>query len=67
VRSVAERGVSLIATAHGTDLSSLLTNPVLRPLLGGVQAVVVSDKAAAAAQGDLGRRPSKGNLSEGFP
>jgi stage III sporulation protein SpoIIIAA len=51
VRSIAERGVSMIATAHGTDLNSLLTNPVLRPLLGGVQAVVVSDGTAAATNG----------------
>jgi stage III sporulation protein SpoIIIAA len=36
-RSIAHRGVSLIASAHGTDVASLLANPVLVSLLGGVK------------------------------
>ncbi len=36
-------GVSLVATAHGLSLSSLLKNPTLVKLVGGVHPVVVSD------------------------
>ncbi len=35
--TVAQRGVMAVASAHGTDLASLLRNPQLNPLLGGVQ------------------------------
>jgi nucleoside-triphosphatase THEP1 len=45
-RTIAERGVQLIATAHGTTLENLLMNPTLSDLLGGIQAVTLSDEEA---------------------
>src|SRR5881394_3813609 len=45
-RTIAERGVQLIATAHGNSLDNLLMNPTLSDLLGGVQAVTLSDEEA---------------------
>eukprot|EP00898_Chlorokybus_atmophyticus_P009155 jgi/Chlat1/9240/Chrsp99S09292 len=37
VQTIAPRGIAMVATAHGLSLSGLLKNPVLRPLVGGVQ------------------------------
>ncbi len=45
-RTIAERGVQLIATAHGNDLENLMANPTLSDLVGGIQAVVISDEEA---------------------
>ena len=45
-RTIAERGVQLIATAHGNALENLLQNPVLADLLGGIQTVTLSDEEA---------------------
>ncbi|MCE1247058.1 MAG: single-stranded DNA-binding protein [Firmicutes bacterium] len=45
-RTIAERGVMLIATAHGNTLENLLMNPTLSDLVGGVQAVTLSDEEA---------------------
>ncbi len=45
-RTIAERGVQLIATAHGNTLDNLLQNPTLADLIGGVQAVTLSDEEA---------------------
>jgi stage III sporulation protein SpoIIIAA len=45
-RTIAERGVQLIATAHGNSLDNLLQNPTLADLLGGIQAVTLSDEEA---------------------
>ena len=45
-RTIAERGVQLIATAHGNTLDNLLQNPTLMDLLGGIQAVTLSDEEA---------------------
>ncbi|HET9210103.1 MAG TPA: R3H domain-containing nucleic acid-binding protein [Thermoanaerobaculia bacterium] len=45
-RTIAERGVQLIATAHGNTLENLLQNPTLSDLVGGVQAVTLSDEEA---------------------
>lgn len=45
-RTIAERGVVLIGTAHGNNLSNLIRNPVLRPLVGGVSAVTLGDEMA---------------------
>ena len=45
-RTIAERGVQLIATAHGNDLENLMANPTLADLVGGIQAVVLSDEEA---------------------
>ena len=45
-RTIAERGVQLIATAHGTNLDNLLSNPTLNDLIGGVHTVTLSDDEA---------------------
>lgn len=45
-RTIAERGVQLIATAHGNALENLLRNPTLADLIGGIQAVTLSDEEA---------------------
>lgn len=45
-RTIAERGVQLVATAHGHALENLLTNPILGDLIGGIQAVTLGDDEA---------------------
>ncbi|HEY71764.1 MAG: AAA family ATPase [Anaerolineaceae bacterium 4572_32.2] len=45
-RTIAERGVQLIATAHGNALDNLLLNPTLSDLLGGIESVTLSDEEA---------------------
>ena len=45
-RSIAERGVQLIATAHGNTLDNLVMNPTLSDLVGGVQTVTLGDEEA---------------------
>ena len=45
-RTIAERGVQLIATAHGNTLENLVLNPTLSDLVGGVQSVILSDEEA---------------------
>jgi stage III sporulation protein SpoIIIAA len=45
-RTIAERGVQLIATAHGNSIDNLLMNPTLADLLGGIHAVTLSDEEA---------------------
>lgn len=45
-RTIAERGVQLIGTAHGQTLENLLSNPTLCDLVGGIQAVTLSDDEA---------------------
>jgi stage III sporulation protein SpoIIIAA len=45
-RTIAERGVQLIGTAHGNSLENLLMNPTLSDLVGGIQAVTLSDEEA---------------------
>ncbi len=45
-RTIAERGVQLVATAHGNSLDNLLMNPTLSDLVGGIQAVTLSDEEA---------------------
>ena len=45
-RTIAERGVQLIATAHGNTLDNLLQNPTLSDLVGGIQVVTLSDEEA---------------------
>ncbi len=44
--TIAERGVQLIATAHGQTIENLLVNPTLNDLLGGIQSVTLSDEEA---------------------
>jgi len=45
-RTIAERGVQLVGTAHGNTLDNLLMNPTLSDLLGGIQPVTLSDEEA---------------------
>jgi stage III sporulation protein SpoIIIAA len=45
-RTIAERGVRLIATAHGNTIENLLVNPTLQDLIGGITAVTLSDEEA---------------------
>lgn len=45
-RTIAERGVQLVATAHGNTLGNLIMNPTLSDLVGGVQSVTLSDEEA---------------------
>jgi hypothetical protein len=45
-RTIAERGVQLIGTAHGTALENLLANPTLSDLVGGIQVVTLGDEEA---------------------
>lgn len=45
-RTIAERGVQLVATAHGNTIDNLLANPTLRDLVGGVEAVTLGDEEA---------------------
>ncbi|MFC1921241.1 R3H domain-containing nucleic acid-binding protein [Chloroflexota bacterium] len=42
-RTIAERGVQLIATAHGNTLQNLIMNPTLSDLIGGIQSVTLGD------------------------
>jgi hypothetical protein len=45
-RTIAERGVQLIATAHGNTLENLILNPTLCDLIGGIESVTLSDEEA---------------------
>jgi len=45
-RTIAERGVQLIGTAHGNTLENLLLNPTLSDLVGGIESVTLSDEEA---------------------
>jgi stage III sporulation protein SpoIIIAA len=45
-RTIAERGVQLIGTAHGNSLENLMMNPTLADLIGGIQSVTLSDEEA---------------------
>lgn len=45
-RTIAERGVQLIGTAHGNTLENLLMNPTLSDLVGGIESVTLSDEEA---------------------
>ncbi len=45
-RTIAERGVQLVATAHGNTLENLMLNPTLSDLVGGIQTVTLGDEEA---------------------
>lgn len=45
-RTIAERGVQLVGTAHGNRLDNLIKNPTLSDLIGGIQAVTLGDEEA---------------------
>ena len=61
-RTIAERGVQLVGTAHGNTLENLILNPTLSDLIGGIQTVTLGDEEAEAGHsevhpGDGRRRP----------
>ncbi|KAM3255376.1 hypothetical protein ACQJBY_048594 [Aegilops geniculata] len=60
-RSIAERGVMLIGTAHGERLANIIKNPVLSDLVGGVETVTLGDEEARA------RRTKKSILERKAP
>jgi stage III sporulation protein SpoIIIAA len=45
-RTIAERGVMLVATAHGNELANLVKNPTLSDLIGGIESVTLGDEEA---------------------
>jgi stage III sporulation protein SpoIIIAA len=45
-RTIAERGVQLVGTAHGNTLDNLMQNPTLADLIGGIQSVTLGDEEA---------------------
>ncbi len=45
-RTIAERGVMLVGTAHGNQLENLIKNPTLSDLVGGIQSVTLGDEEA---------------------
>jgi stage III sporulation protein SpoIIIAA len=45
-RTIAERGVQLIGTAHGILLDNIISNPTLSDLIGGIQSVILGDEEA---------------------
>ncbi|MEE8637947.1 MAG: R3H domain-containing nucleic acid-binding protein [Candidatus Margulisiibacteriota bacterium] len=45
-RTIAERGVQLIGTAHGNALENIISNPTLSDLVGGIQSVILGDEEA---------------------
>ncbi len=45
-RTIAERGVQLVGTAHGNTLENLIMNPTLSDLVGGIQTVTLGDEEA---------------------
>ncbi len=45
-RTIAERGVQLVGTAHGNALENLMLNPTLSDLIGGIQSVTLGDEEA---------------------
>ena len=45
-RTIAERGVQLVGTAHGNSLENLILNPTLSDLVGGTQTVTLGDEEA---------------------
>jgi stage III sporulation protein SpoIIIAA len=46
-RTIAERGVQLVGTAHGNTLENLMMNPTLSDLIGGIQSVTLGDELVA--------------------
>lgn len=45
-RTIAERGVQLVGTAHGNEIENLMKNPTLSDLVGGIQSVTLGDEEA---------------------
>ncbi|KAL0048425.1 hypothetical protein WJX82_002840 [Trebouxia sp. C0006] len=62
VRGIAQRGVAMVGTAHGTDLSSLMANPDLNSLIGGIHQVTLSDAEAKLSNGGSKTRTERKGL-----
>lgn len=62
VRGIAQRGVVMLGTAHGTDLSSLMANPDLNSLIGGIHQVTLSDAEAKLSNGGSKTRTERKGL-----
>merc|ERR1712100_663067 len=45
-RTIAERGIQLVGTAHGNALENLIKNPTITDLIGGIQYVTLGDEEA---------------------
>jgi len=45
-RTIAERGVQLVGTAHGNAIENLIKNPTISDLVGGIQSVTIGDEEA---------------------
>jgi len=60
-RTIAERGVQLVGTAHGNTLENLIMNPTLCDLIGGIQSVTLGDEEARR------RGTQKSNLERKAP
>nr|GLL16517.1 uncharacterized protein ycf45 [Ipomoea trifida] len=45
--TIAQRGIQLVATAHGVTIENLVMNPALEMLVGGVQSVTLGDEEAS--------------------
>ncbi|XP_060209289.1 protein SEEDLING PLASTID DEVELOPMENT 1 isoform X1 [Lycium barbarum] len=45
--TIAQRGIQLVATAHGVTIDNLVMNPALEMLVGGVQSVTLGDEEAS--------------------
>ncbi|KAG2500123.1 hypothetical protein HYH03_001705 [Edaphochlamys debaryana] len=58
-RTIAARGVMLVATAHGTGLRSLMANNQLNSLIGGLQAVTLGDATAQQANNGVKTRTER--------
>ncbi len=56
-RTIAERGVQLVGTAHGNSMENLIKNPTLSDLIGGIQSVILGDEEA-------GRRHTQKSILE---
>jgi len=63
-RTISQRGVKMIATAHGENLKSLLKNPPLRQLIGDIQAVTLGDQEARKRAADRSSEDVKKTILE---
>ena len=52
-RTIAERGVQLIGTAHGQMLENLIKNPTLSDLIGGICSVTLGTGSPQAVRAVL--------------
>lgn len=44
--TIAQRGVQLVGTAHGSTIESIIKNPSLQMLVGGIESVTLGDEEA---------------------